>query len=69
MSDKRPRFIELVSPDNKKSFVAIDEIIMAEQNPEGVNTVVTLRSLDKKVDQRSYLRFKEYLHKYHEIID
>jgi hypothetical protein len=69
MSDKTPRFIELVSPDNKKSFIAIGEIIMVEQNPDGVNTVVTLRSLDKKTDQRSYLRFKEYLHKYHEIID
>jgi hypothetical protein len=69
MSDKRPRFIELVSPDNKKSFVAIDEIIFVEQNPEGVNTVVTLKSFDKKIDQRSYLRFKECLHKYQEIID
>ncbi len=68
MAEQKARFVELISPDNKKSLLAIEEIITIEQNPEGVNTLITLRNQDKKLDRRSYIQFKEHIDKNKDVI-
>lgn len=69
MTDNKPRFVEITSPDKKRTLVAIDEILTIEQNETASNTIITLKNSAKIIDRRMYIQFIEVLDKIKDIID
>ncbi|MBL0308730.1 MAG: RecQ family ATP-dependent DNA helicase [Bacteroidetes bacterium] len=45
MSDLKPRFIETISPDKRRTLVAIDEIVTIEENEVPSQTIITLKTV------------------------